>query len=193
MPSRNASVGGSGPSPNNCRVPPPRHGRYRFARSPGLSGWRRPALSYRVCPVIRAIEPHAAVSLLPRRQLPFLLGSCARPSAAARCQDAAAAVARCSLASVAPRCAGGAAGAMRGVRRPPMPGVGGFPMPAVSLQEDDCPFPVRVTQLDTVGALLMRVGLRPDELDGSSSRPLLVNCARTRPGCAGPSQGKNAA
>ena len=119
------------------------------------------------------------MSHLPRRRLPFLLGTADRPSAAARWPDAAASVARCSLPSVAPRCAGGAAGAMRGVRRPPMPGVGGLPMPAVLSDEDDCPFPSRATQLGTIGALRMRVGLRPDELDGSC-RPLLVKRARTR-------------
>jgi len=173
-------VGGCGLPPNNCRVPPPRRGRYGCARSPGLSGWRRPSLSYRFCPRTRALKPHAAVSHFPRRRLPFLLGIADRPSAAARWPDAAASVARCSLPSVAPRCAGGAAGAMRGVRRPPMPGVGGLPMPAVSSEEDDCPFASRTTQLGTIGALRIRVGLRLDDLDGSS-RPLLVKSARTQP------------
>ena len=53
-------------------------------------------------------------------------------------------------------------------------------MPAFSSDDDVCPFPSRTTQLGTIGALRMRVGLRPDGLEDSPSRALPERRARKR-------------
>ena len=53
-------------------------------------------------------------------------------------------------------------------------------MPAFSSDDDVCPFPLRTTQLGTIGALRMRVGLRPYGLEYSLSRALPERRARKR-------------
>jgi len=79
-----------------------------------------------------------------------------------------------------PRWRGGRTAAWRRARGPLMPGVGGLPMPAFSSDDDVCPFTLRTTQLGKIGALRMRVGLRPDGLEDSLSRALPERRARKR-------------